>query len=82
MNILPVLDSLTEALKVITGDENREGIEILRRKFESILVSIGLEEIDAKCGTKFDPHVHNSVSVGKAAGKPSIWPSVRLYSVQ
>ena len=69
INILPILDSLTEAIKIIKGDENREGIEILRRKFESILLSLGLEEIDAKPNTKFNPHIHNSVAVGK--GKES-----------
>jgi len=71
INVLPVLDSLTEALKVIKAKEDREGIEILHRKLESILLSIGLEEIDAKPGVKFDPHIHNSVAVGKADGTAS-----------
>ena len=70
INTLPVLDSLTEALKIIKGDENRQGIEILKRKFESILKGIGLEEIDAKAGVKFDPHIHNSVAVEKVKDKP------------
>ena len=65
MNFLPVFDALTEAMKVISGDENRAGLEMLRRKFEGILANFGVTEIEAKPGDKFDPYVHNSVAVGK-----------------
>ena len=71
IHVLPVVDSLTEAIKVMKNDENREGIEILLRKFEGILTSIGLEEINAKPGVKFDPHVHNSVVAESVKDKPS-----------
>lgn len=70
MNMLPVFDALSEAAKLVK-DENREGIEMLQRKFEGILASFGVTEIDAKAGDKFDPHVHNSVAVGKSEKHPS-----------
>ena len=57
--ILPIGDSLKEALKSI-GDCG--GIEILLRKFDEVLTSLGVEEIPA-CGEPFDPNVHNAVSV-------------------
>jgi len=65
VNILPILDALTDAVK-LAKDENREGLEMLQRKFEGILASFGVTEIDAVVGAKFDPYVHNSVAVGKA----------------
>ena len=71
MNVLPVLDNLTEARKLIKGDENIAGLDMLKRKFESVLVGVGLEQIDAKPGVAFNPHVHNSVAVEKVQGKPS-----------
>jgi molecular chaperone GrpE len=71
VNILPVLDSLVEALKIVSGSENRSGLEILYRKFESILTSVGLEEVQSSAGTKFDPRIHNAVIMEKAEGKPA-----------
>ena len=65
------MDALTQALKVVTGDENRSGLQMLRRKFEGILTTIGLEEIDGSPGVKFDPHIHNSVAVETVQGKES-----------
>jgi len=70
VNILPILDALTEAMK-LTKDENREGLEMLQRKFESILASFKVTEISADIGAKFDPYVHNSVAVGKSEKQPS-----------
>ena len=71
MAFLPVFDAVSEALKVIQGDENRKGIEILMRKFDDIMKSFGVAEIAASPGDKFDPYVHNSIAVEKAPGKPS-----------
>jgi len=70
MSMLPVFDALTEASKLVK-DENREGIEMLQRKFEGILMNFGVAEIDAKPGDKFDPYVHHSVAVGKSEKYPS-----------
>jgi len=69
MNVLPILDALTEAMKM-TKNENREGLEILQRKFEGILTSFGVTEITAKTGDKFDPYIHNSVATGKSEKQP------------
>ena len=70
MNVLPILDALTEAMKMSKG-ENKEGLEMLQRKFEGVLSSFGVTEIEAKVGAKFDPYVHNSVAVGKSEKQAS-----------
>ena len=70
MNFLPIFDALTEAMKLVK-DENRQGLEMLQRKFEGILTGFGVTEIETKVGDKFDPYVHNSVAAGKIEKKPS-----------
>jgi len=70
MSFLPVFDALSEAVKLVK-DENREGLEMLQRKFESILANFGVTEISAAIGDKFDPYIHNSVAVGKTERHPS-----------
>ena len=70
VNFLPVFDAISEAMKVVQG-ENRKGLEILERKFDDILKSFGVTEVEAAAGDKFNPYVHNSVAVGKDEGKPS-----------
>jgi molecular chaperone GrpE len=64
--ILPILDSINEAVKTVhnehehAGSESfRQGLEILQRKFQSILESMGVEEIPVKKGDPYDPYIHN-----------------------
>ena len=54
--ILPLLDALKEAF----DQTQEEGLEILIRKFNSGLESLGLNEIPTD--GKFDPHVHECVA--------------------
>ena len=62
--ILPIGDTLTEAIKNAKQGYDTSGIEILLRKFDETLESLGVEEIPA-LGQPFDPNVHNAVSVGE-----------------
>jgi len=62
MMMLPLGDSLGEAIKTVKNDADREGLEILIRKFDGILESLGMEEIKVKVGDKFDPHIHSCIS--------------------
>ena len=71
ISILPIIDSLTEALKIITTPKEREGIEMLGRKFTGILTDIGVEEIKTEIGAKFDPYVHYAAATEPADGKES-----------
>jgi len=65
MGVLPVLDSFSDAIKLMGDDKCREGVEILYRKFESILESLGLEEIKTSVGEAFNPHVHNCAATSE-----------------
>jgi len=62
MGILPIMDIAAEALKSMKDENDRKGVEMLLKKFEANMYSIGLEEIACKAGDKFDPYVHNCVS--------------------
>jgi molecular chaperone GrpE len=67
--ILPILDSLNEAVKTARKEKEwgntelfRQGLEVLQRKFESILETLGVEEISVKKGDPYDPYIHNCAS--------------------
>ncbi|MDR0462076.1 MAG: nucleotide exchange factor GrpE [Christensenellaceae bacterium] len=62
MTILPLGDSLAEALKTVQNPDDKKGIEILARKFDDILRGIGVEEIPVNVGDKFDPYIHQTVT--------------------
>ncbi len=60
--VLPILDDLERALaNVPEGDPWASGLELIVRKFQSILESEGLKRIDAK-GQPFDPNFHEAIS--------------------
>ena len=64
---LAVLDNIDRAVETAKGaDENSidkviEGIELLGRQAGDILTKIGVEEIKAERGEKFDPNLHEAV---------------------
>ncbi|HOA79997.1 MAG TPA: nucleotide exchange factor GrpE [Defluviitaleaceae bacterium] len=62
--ILPVIDNFERALSTADADENNpylQGLEMIYRQFQDILLSIGVEEIKA-VGEKFNPDFHNAVT--------------------
>jgi molecular chaperone GrpE len=60
--ILPVLDDLERALQNRPADEAwAGGIELIARKFQSVLESEGVTRIDA-VGKPFDPNFHEAIS--------------------
>ena len=64
---LAVIDNIGRAVETAKGaDENSidkvvEGIELLGRQAGDILTKIGIEEIKAERGEKFDPNLHEAV---------------------
>ena len=64
---LAVIDNIGRAVETAKGaDENSidkviEGIELLGRQAGDILTKIGVEEIKAERGEKFDPNLHEAV---------------------
>jgi molecular chaperone GrpE len=68
---LPVLDDLERAIKDRPKDSPwAAGIELITRKFESILKAEGLTRIDAE-GQPFDPTYHEAISYEPADGVES-----------
>lgn len=62
LKLLPVYDNLERALKAETEDEAyRKGVEMTMDQFKEILEKMGVVEIEAKTGDKFDPTVHDAV---------------------
>ena len=63
---IPVLDDLELAYQHRPEDGEAaswaEGIELIIRKFNSILENDGLKKIDVKAGDKLDPNIHMAVS--------------------
>jgi len=60
--LLPVYDNLERALKQETADEAyRKGVEMIMTQFKDIMGKLGVNEIPAGAGDKFDPEVHNAV---------------------
>jgi molecular chaperone GrpE len=59
--ILPVLDDLERALAHRPADDSwADGIELVCRKFQSLLEKEGVTRIDAE-GKPFDPNLHEAV---------------------
>jgi molecular chaperone GrpE len=60
--VLPVLDDLERALQNRPADDSwAGGIELIARKFQSVLQSEGVKRIDAE-GKPFDPNFHEAIS--------------------
>lgn len=60
--ILPVLDDLERALQNRPAGESwAGGIELIVRKFQSVLESEGIKRIEAE-GREFDPNFHEAIS--------------------
>ncbi len=59
---LPVYDNLERALNTETADEAyRRGVEMTLAQFKETIEKLGVCEIEACVGTKFDPEIHNAV---------------------
>jgi molecular chaperone GrpE len=69
--VLPVLDDLERALQNRSADDAwASGIELVVRKFQTILESEGLKKIDA-LGKEFNPNFHEAISHEPANGAQS-----------
>ena len=69
--ILPVLDDLERALQNRSPEDAwANGIELVARKFQTILESEGVKKIEA-VGVEFDPNFHEAISHEPADGVQS-----------
>ncbi len=58
--LLPVLDAIGHAEKMISDQKTLEGIEIIKRQLSELLNRFGVQKIEA-LGKPFDPNVHNAI---------------------
>jgi molecular chaperone GrpE len=65
-DLLVILDDFEHALPSMEQEKNKEGIEMIHKKFLKILSSYGLQPIDC-VGKKFDPHFHEAICTEKCA---------------
>ncbi len=71
--MLPVLDNLNRALKVLENEAPQEwcqGLELVQQQFADALRSLGVEEIEAM-GKRFDPTLHEAVMMAPRADLPA-----------
>jgi molecular chaperone GrpE len=62
LKFLPIYDNLARALKQETADEAyKRGVEMIFTQFIETMEKLGVAEIEACTGTKFDPGVHDAV---------------------
>ncbi len=69
-DLLVILDDFERALPSLEKEKNREGIEMIYKKFSKILSAYGLQPIDC-VGKKFDPHFHEVLCTEKCAKEPN-----------
>ncbi|WP_447777925.1 nucleotide exchange factor GrpE [Variovorax boronicumulans] len=72
-SLLPVTDSLEAglAIKDATPEQIREGAEATLRQLKSALERNKVIEVAPAAGDKFDPHLHQAISVVPAAQEPN-----------
>ena len=59
-DLLVILDDFERALPAIEQEKNREGMQMVYKKFKKILSDYGLEPIEC-VGKKFDPNSHEAL---------------------
>lgn len=71
--LLPVLDDFHRLMdqdpEKVDAVTLRQGVELIFRKFQTVLQNEGLEPISA-LGEKFDPHYHEAIAEMVIPGKP------------
>ena len=71
MKLLPVIDTIERAIanvpEELADNAWAKGVAGLGKQLDKQLKEIGLEKIDAKPGTLFNPELHQAVQFGEAA---------------
>ena len=72
-DLLVILDDFELALPSLEQEKNREGMEMIYKKFAKILSDYGLQPIDC-VGKKFDPRFHEVLCTEKCPQEPEYDP--------
>lgn len=69
--VLPILDDLERALEKRPAEDSwAEGIDLIKRKLQALLVAEGVKRIEAE-GAVFDPNFHEAMSTEPVDGMES-----------
>ncbi|MBR7091504.1 MAG: nucleotide exchange factor GrpE [Clostridia bacterium] len=68
--LLPAYDALLGALKMITDESVRTGLQMVEREYLQALNSLDIEPIPS-FGEAFDPNIHNAIMTEDAEGVDS-----------
>jgi len=60
MGLLPVLDAIVQAKKMISDENTLSGINIIDKQIGELLNRFGVKKIEA-LGEQFDPNLHNAI---------------------
>ena len=60
MKVIPIVDVIGNALKMITDEKVAEGVNMINRQLNDTLAAFGVEELQA-LGKPFDPALHNAI---------------------
>jgi len=60
IELLPVLDAIGQAEKMISDQKTLDGIGIIKRQLDDLLNHYNVKKIDA-LGCEFDPNFHNAI---------------------
>ena len=60
LKILPIGDNIDAAIGMISDEKTAEGLRLLKRKFDEVLASLEVTEINP-VGEKFDPNIAEAV---------------------
>jgi len=69
-DLLVILDEFELALPSLGQEKNREGMEMIYKKFAKILADYGLQPIEC-VGKKFDPRFHEVLCTEKCSQEPN-----------
>lgn len=69
LDVLPVLDMLQEGVKGIKNKDDREGFEVIIRKFNAILEGFNVKAYKSM-GKPFDANLHNAIAAEPTEDKP------------
>jgi len=71
LKLLPVIDNIERAITYmpedLKGNTWAEGIASLVKNLDKSLAGLGLERIDAKPGTDFNPELHDAIQIDEDA---------------
>ncbi len=76
--IIPVLDVINQALKMITDEKVAEGVRMIDRQICGVLGGFGVSEI-AALGKLFDPELHNAILRTKAEKESDVGTVIEVF---